>query len=337
MSDHLKRAPLWLIGAGPMAVSYGHVLRHLKMPFEVIGRGASSAASFREAVQVPVHEGGIETQLAQSTAPETAIVAVSLMQLSQTTKTLIEAGTSKILLEKPAALTLAAIAELTEFAAARGSEIYIAYNRRFNASTSAARQMIEEDGGVRSFHFEFTEWSHKIEALPHPPEVLENWLFANSSHVIDLAFHLGGQPEKLSCHQTGGLSWHPSASAFSGSGVTEQGALFSYQADWEAPGRWGVEILTANRRLILRPLEQLWIQEKGSIAIHRQEIDDSLDTDFKPGLCAEVQDFLRPQPNRLPSLQEHHQFAANILQPIAGLGTVERPQQQDRKEKTTCF
>ena len=57
--------------------------------------------------------------------------------------------------------------------------------------------MIAEDGGVTSFHFEFTEWSHQIQHLQKAPGVMDHWVLGNSSHVLDLAFHLGAS------HQTG--------------------------------------------------------------------------------------------------------------------------------------
>ena len=40
------------------------------------------------------------------------------------------------------------------------------------------------------------------------------------------------------------------AALVAGAGVTENGALFSYHANWEAPGRWSVEIMTKKRRLM---------------------------------------------------------------------------------------
>ena len=57
--------------------------------------------------------------------------------------------------------------------------------------------------------------------------------------------------------------------------------LFSYQANWNAPGRWGIEILTSQHRLYLRPMEKLQIQNTGSVDISEVEIDDQLDKEFK--------------------------------------------------------
>jgi hypothetical protein len=103
---------------------------------------------------------------------------------------------------------------------------------------------------------------------------------------------LGGKPKDFCSFISGTLDWHPSASIFSGAGVCEGGALFSYQANWESPGRWAVELLTQNNRLILRPLEKLQIQRKGSNNIDFVECDYSLDELFKPGLFVQTKTFL---------------------------------------------
>ena len=169
-----------------------------------------------------------------------------------------------------------------------------------------AKEMIKLDGGVTSFSFEFTEWSHKIELLSTSPKIKESWFLANSSHVVDLAFFLGGSPKELQSFIAGNnkLSWHPNASVFSGSGRTYNDAIFSYHADWTGPGRWGVEMITNNNRLILRPLEKLQIQKKGSIEIVFEDIDDKLDVKFKPGLFKQVEAFLNDDVECLCSLKD---------------------------------
>ena len=68
--------------------------------------------------------------------------------------------------------------------------------------------------------------------------------------------------------------------------------MFSYLADWQGPGRWGVELLTAKRRLILRPMEQLQVTLSGSVLIEAMEPLDRLDQDYKPGLYRQTQAFL---------------------------------------------
>lgn len=182
------------------------------------------------------------------------------------------------------------------------ARIFIAYNRRFYSSVLKAKQIIKEDEGCLSFVFEFTEWTHLVKDAEKSKEEKAKWFIANSTHVVDLAFYLGGVPRHIACYTSGGLNWHPSASVFSGAGVTESDALFSYYANWETPGRWGVEVLTRKHRLILRPLEELQIQNLRSINIESVKLDDKLDKLFKPGLYMETECFLNGVCDRLKPL-----------------------------------
>jgi predicted dehydrogenase len=301
MSDHVN--DLWVIGAGGMARDYAKVLDGMKLGYEVIGRGAAATATFRDKTGHPAHEGGLEAFAQAHPAPPAAIVAVGVAELAQTCTSLLRHGVKSILTEKPGGLDATEISALAGAAKEAGAQIYVAYNRRFYASTRRARELIAEDGGVTSFTFEFTEWSHEIEALPTPAAIKRNWLLANSTHVIDLAFHLGGEPETLSAQVAGSLSWHPSAAVFTGSGVAKGGALFSYHANWAAPGRWGVEVLTRKRRLIFRPMEKLHVTKLASVAITEEPIDDEKDKAFKPGLYRQVEAFLGDG-GELPSIDE---------------------------------
>src|SRR5690606_9894000 len=101
-------------------------------------------------------------------------------------------------------------------------------------------------------------------------------------------FFLGGKPEAMQAFTSGGCDWHPGATVFTGAGRTEQNALFSYQAHWEAPGRWSVEVITKKRRYYLKPLEEIQVQENGSVQINKLEFDDAIDKQFKPGLYRQV-------------------------------------------------
>lgn len=276
-----------------MAQAYARVLADLRVDFFVVGRGEASAAAMREACGCPVITGGLERFLEGHPEPAAAaIVATGVEQLGATTLALLGAGVRRILVEKPGGLHAAEIDLIAQVVVQSGAQVYLGYNRRFYASTLKAKELIREDGGLMNLQFEFTEWGHVIEKLEKAPGVKEHWFLANSTHVVDLAFHLGGRPTQLQAFTGGHLPWHPLASIFAGAGVTETGALFSYQANWEAPGRWGVELLTRRRRLILRPMEKLGIQRIGSVEVHPCELDDSLDQTFKPGLHRQVTEFL---------------------------------------------
>jgi predicted dehydrogenase len=282
-----------LIGAGPMAVDYAKVLTALDRKVVAVGRRAASGQAFKEKTGIDVVTGGLNEYLRSGAeCPAVAIVAVGVEALAEAACTLISHGVRQILLEKPGALTREEILRIQALAKAKNAEVLIAYNRRFFASTLRAQELIAEYGGVQSMHFEFTEWSHVISGISKAPGVKSAWLLANSTHVIDLAFYLGGTPTDWRAYTGGALDWHPTAASFAGAGRTDRGVLFSYQANWGAPGRWGVEVLTADARLIFRPMESLQIMRKGSIAVESVSLDDTVDKLYKPGLYEQVRRFL---------------------------------------------
>ena len=299
----------WLVGAGPMGISYHRVLKVIGEPVKVIGRGMESASKFESETGQPVNLEGLDIILENEDPPEQAILAVSINNLFTVASSLIRSGTKRLLLEKPGALNLVDLTNLSKLAVDSGSIAFIGYNRRFYAATLAAEAMIEGDGGAISCRFEFTEWSNTIAPLEIDPGIKQNWVYSNSSHVTDLAFYLCGLPIEMTTYHGGRLDWHSSAARFVGAGITENGVFFSYHADWEAPGRWGVEIMTRKRRYIFSPLETLRITETG-LTEQTVAVDYSLDQTYKPGLFLQTKAFLDGDDRRFCGLvQQEKNFA----------------------------
>ena len=205
MSDNINKN-IWLIGAGQMAIDYHKVLNDLEVPFTVVGRSESSAKLFSEKTGVKPFIGGLDNFL--KTNPEKcthAIVAVGVETLADITTVLLKYNISNILVEKPAGLNKKKIGSVAKLTKKKNANVYVAYNRRFYASVLKAKEIIEADRGVTSFNFEFTEWAHKIETLKTTEGIKKKWFLANSTHVIDLAFYLGGKPKEISSFMSGGL------------------------------------------------------------------------------------------------------------------------------------
>lgn len=311
------RNKIWLVGSGEMALDYIKVLKALDCDFDVIGRGIQSAKKCEEATGRPVITGGVEKFLSSKPAPcAHAIVCVGVEALAGVTRQLLNYGILNVLVEKPAGLNIGEVKQLALMCKEKRANVLVAYNRRFYASVIKAQDIIEQDGGVTSFNFEFTEWAHIIETIQKAAGVKEHWFLANSTHVVDLAFYLGGKPKELSTFTAGSLSWHPRSSVFAGAGVSESGALFSYQANWESAGRWSVEMLTKNHRLIFRPMEKLQIQKKGSVAVEFAVCDYNLDEQFKPGLFLQTKNFINNVNDGMCPI-EYHSSVMNMYNKIA--------------------
>ena len=296
---------IWLIGAGPMAQEYIKVLDDMKINYSIIGRSRGSVDEIRAMTEAEVVGGGYELFLASKPdCAEFAIICLQVHQLADCATALIKYGVKNILLEKPAGNSREEIQSLAELEVKYSANLFVAYNRRFYSSVYKAKEIIKQDGGLSSCHFEFTEWWHKIKNLHKPKEVFDKWLIGNSSHVIDMAFHLIGSPKEISCYSSGRVEHHSKSGVFVGSGISDNKVLFSYIADWGAPGRWSIELLTSKHRVVLKPLEEVKIIKLGSITEDKVIIDDILDRNFKPGLYKQTMAFLNLETGVLCNMQE---------------------------------
>jgi len=308
---------IFLIGTGQMAMDYSKVLLAQKHDFKVIGRGLTSAQKFEQQTGIRPITGGISNYLQNNSLPENSyvIIATGTQDLMKTMLIVLKAGASRVLVEKPAAISIEELLANEMNLKPYAEQVFVAYNRRFYASVIEVQRLIEEDGGLQSMHFEFTEWAHKIEPLEKAPGVKENWFFANSTHVVDLAFYLAGNPVDWQAYsKPGKLTWHNKTN-FAGAGITDKGVLFSYISNWESAGRWGIELMSQNRRIYLKPLENIYIQLKGSVEANEHDFDNTLDKMFKPGLYNQTKVFLNDM-HDLKNIKDHIFSTSSIYQRI---------------------
>lgn len=310
---------IWLVGTGSISIEYSKVLEALNVHYIAIGRSEESVISFQNKTKHTAIAGGVKKFLATAPAiPDAVIVAVNVRFLAETTILLVDYGIKNILLEKPGVCYAHEISDLIKKTDCYSANVFIAYNRRFYSSIFECERLIDKDGGVTSFHFEFTEWTHTIDKINKPREELNNWLLSNSSHVIDTAFFLCSDPIDFFGFHKGSLDWHPSGSIFTGAGFCKNGALFSYHANWESPGRWAIEILTRKHRFYLKPLETLHIQDMETTEIKPVLIDNTLDIKFKAGFYFQLKSFLEGDFKRFCSIKDQEKRITTIYSKING-------------------
>ena len=317
MSNNLD---VLLVGCGYMAGEYTKVLQDMDVDTIVVGRSKENAEKFSSEYSIDVIYGGIEWAVDNvKELPEYAIVTVGVEELHGATSCLLDVGVKNILVEKPGGIDEKEVSELDNLAREKNAKVFVAYNRRFYQSTRMAKKIVEEDGGIISINFEFTEWERDILSSIKSEKVRENILLANSSHVIDLALYFGGEPVNMSSYVSGKLDWHKNGCVYSGAGYTNKGVIFSYLANWGAPGRWSLELMTAKHRLYFKPMERLGIQELNSVVVNEYDMDYSIDSEYKPGIYEEVKTFLFNQKDdRLVTIQEQRENI-EVYMKIAGV------------------
>lgn len=158
---------------------------------------------------------------------------------------------------------------------------FVGLNRRFYSSVINAKEVLKKDSSKRIIKICDQENIILAKKMGQPKKVLNNWMYANSIHLIDLA-HFFGRGDitniktnnKKNFLQEGYLS---SKLSFSSGDVVE------YFCIWNRPAPWSLQISTNKYFLELKPIEEFsylknpsrkWINVKKSIK----------DKIYKPGI-----------------------------------------------------
>lgn len=255
-----------IIGAGWMADQFCQALTTMRIgDVTVLSRREESARSCAEKYGYKALHGGYEKALPQADRFDLIIVATPIHELMPAAREAVVAGGRNLLVEKPASLYSGVLHRWAQETKESGARIRVAFNRLTYPSLWKLKALADEDGGITSCDYMFTEWIHTINFTNNKPDVYTRWGIANSLHVIGMAHALIGLPKEMHCMRAGDLDWHRSGSRFSGCGVTEAGIVFSYHADWTSAGRWGVEVMTPRHAYRLIPLEALLRCPRGSV------------------------------------------------------------------------
>lgn len=160
----------------------------------------------------------------------------------------------EILAEKPVGIDLETARAMSQLAATRTSGSYSAFNRRYFKSVASLKSALELSHG--STFFRVTDQHMPSVALlgGKPRQVVDNWMFANAIHMVDLIRFIGrGVPKVVStATRKVGDGYVVEASI-----SFDTGDSASYFSLWEVPGGWSIECFTGDKLMELRPLEEL--------------------------------------------------------------------------------
>jgi predicted dehydrogenase len=208
------------------------------------------------------------------------------------------------LIEKPAGYDLADAVYILNAAKKLKRRAFVALNRRHYSSTQFVLKNINKQKSPRLIHVYDQEDQISARRAGQPELVVENWMYANSIHSIDL-FSLLARGKIVSI--TPVIQWTPDAPNFVMAKIIyDSGDIGIYEAVWNSPGPWAVTITTHEKRWEMRPLEQVMVQSFGTRNLEPVVLNE-WDTRFKPGLrfqAGEAVKALRGQKHNLPSLAD---------------------------------
>lgn len=185
-----------------------------------------------------------------------------------------------VLLEKPAGYNLEDGEAIAAHAAGQGTRVYVALNRRQYSSTRAALADVDSRDETRYIRVLDQQDQAAARAAGQPPEVVANWMFANSIHTIDYLRQFGrGDVAEVKVLR-------PYSAQNPGVVLAEvafaSGDIGLYEGIWNGPGPWAVTVATPKRRWEMRPLEQASFQNRGERVLHPAPLHE-WDTVYKAG------------------------------------------------------
>ncbi len=208
------------------------------------------------------------------------------------------------LVEKPVGYNFSDALFIANLAETKNSKVYVALNRRMYSSTIEVLHQLENSNEQRLIHVYDQEDPISAKLTGQPDIIIENWMFANSIHIIDYFTILGrGHITEI----VPIINWNNGSSPFHMTKIYfESGDIGIYEALWNAPGPWAVTISTKSKRWEIKPLEEASVQSYGSRKSEKILIND-WDFKFKPGIRYQAEQAVRAiscNDHKLVSIQE---------------------------------
>ncbi len=297
-----------LVGAGWMARQYAIALSKMKIKdVTIVSQSEEKAIQLGNEFNFQSMGGGIEKNIHGLKKMDLVIIATPVNLLLHAADHAVQSGQDNIMIEKPGSFHYKELISFSD--KLQNQNVKVAYNRLFYTNFHKLKELVRKEGGITSCRYTITERVHTFDFEKADAETYSRCGIGNSLHVISMVHELIGMPKEISAYQYGKFEWHPSGAIFVGSGITENNIPFSYHADWNSSGGWGIEVMTKENAYRLIPLEDLFVCPKGK-SDWKQIPFKTAFPDVKTGVAEEIAIMLNLEnkKNEMISLQRAASF-----------------------------
>lgn len=292
------------IGSGYMAREHVRAFQDIPevMCAGVFSKTREHADSFAKELNIPEVAGSIK-ELYDRTRADLVIIAVPELVVNSVATEAFKYPW-KILMEKPPGYNLTDAEAIVQSAKRTNSQVYVGLNRRFYSSTLFLMKQIK---GKNPVYIHVQDQENQIAARENgqPETVVQNWMYANSIHMIDFLTFLN--PSGIvRCTPVKRWQNEGDNTVVAASIEYADGSFGIYECIWNQPGPWSVSVTTKEMRIELRPLESAGVQYAGNRTLEPVEPDPQ-DIRFKPGLrlqAEEMVNIVKGQSGSVPSLDD---------------------------------
>ena len=276
-----------IIGAGNIAQEHLKVIAAIKgvKATGITSRTISKAEGLANSFQIDQVYDGVAA-LVQKCAPDGILILVSANQIYDVAIKLLPEGIP-LFLEKPPGLIPEQTKTLTNLADRHGTKNMVGYNRRYYSIFHKGLEIINKHGQLLGIAVKGHERFWKIANGDIPQKIRENWIYANSTHTIDLLRLFGGDIKKINALKNNVKE--KNGDQFVASLEFDSGALGSYTSHWLSPGGWSVKLYGVGVTVEYKPLEKgIWINTDFQ---EREITPDEVDLKYKPGFYRQMEAF----------------------------------------------
>ncbi len=253
----MKTVRLGLIGAGSIARLHLDAIKGVEglTAVGLMSRSLPQAKELAGEYGIPVCEDNLETMV-RVAKPDALMVMVSIDQMFAVTKAALAFGLP-LFVEKPAGISVAENKALVELAQAKKLPTLVGFNRRYYSIFHQGLEVVKRHGRLLGVLVEGHERMPQVRAMNRfSPLALDEWLYANSIHTIDLLRFFGGEPSQLKtiCHSL----LEKRGDQFGAIMELERGGIGQYISHWYSPGGWRVVLYGQGVTVEFKPLEKGW-------------------------------------------------------------------------------
>ena len=300
----ISKLKVAFIGAGP--TNREHLRAFQGLPgIELAGihsRGLEKARALAAEFSLPFVAASV-AELYDKTRADLVVMAVPELSIGPVAEAILSHPWAA-LMEKPPGHTWQEALHIQQLASSQSRRVFVALNRRHLSSVTTALGDLDQRDEPRFIRVEDQQSLDVARQIGHPETVVQNWMYANSIHLIDTLRHFGRGPVS---HVHIIRPWTPEKPGIVVAAIEfASGDTGLYEGIWNGPGPWTVTVNTPSRRWELRPLEQARHVSAGE----RKLVDvpvSPLDQEFKPGFRRQAEQVvlaLRGQPHESPTLDQ---------------------------------
>lgn len=275
-----------IIGAGEIARQHIRAFSSFD-DVEVVGiysRTTSKSSQIANEFGIGIVAESIKS-LFLKTSADLVVIAVTIESTKEVVQECWKFGW-QLLVEKPLGINYSQCLELSNIAKKLEKDCMVAFNRRHYASVNwvmSAMENINSPVFISAFGQENTIMAAKA---GFPEAVVNNWMYANAIHIIDLILYIASS-KVLNVTPINPFTERMDLPVLATSIEFENGSKCIYQCAWNAQGPWGISITSSEKRWEICPLETAYEQEKVDRTKKLMPLA-KIDIDYKPGFVMQA-------------------------------------------------